>query len=400
VTKHNWKVNISATTDLVGTAFLSLVYSLTIFLVVAVLARVLDESQFLEFSVVNRYLGFLAIAANLGIGFSFIKYSEGRGTDAIHALARLCRVYQFRAIACVAVLWTIFVLIWFRTEWYSVALVVLTYMWVVSKAQHHLTTPYTRRLNGFKGFVKISVLTKVFAPMAGLVAAVFTESYQIHFLTFGLVSFAIQFWFWRKNKQPIASATENPVLKFSRSRWVENIIRSALPVVFILAAQFKLGAHFAGSVAIIFTVAKSIESLLQPVVVAVMIRASSKTRKGSGLLASVGISLGLAPCVYLSRDWVFLFITTFLGDNYSYLQEEAWIVLMCSGAIISLSLLRGLNDNKLEHSPLVWINLACMATVPFVMAIADDLQQVAIGIVLIQALRYAAYAITIMKTLD
>jgi len=394
------KKHASTLFDFMGTAFLSSLYTFTIFCVLAVLARVLEESQFLEYSVISRYLGFLVIAANLGVAYSFIRFSEGHDTEGIHSLARLCRRYLLRAVAVFAVVWAAVVVIWFRADWQSMFALCLVYLWVASQAQHNLTTPYTRRLHGFNGYVKLTFCTRVFAPLIGVTAAVFSESYKIHFFTFAVVSIAIQQLVWRSGKAPTANPADYPVMAFSRSRWVENLIRSVLPVMFVVAAQMKGGAHFAGSVAIIFTVAKSIESLMQSLVTVVMLRVSAKSQKSAGLLASVGIALGLALLVYLSRDLVFLFITLFLGDTYAYLQEEAWTVLVSSGAIISLSLLRGLNDNKLDQSPLVWINLGCLLLVPFIVYFADNLQEVAYGIVLIQVLRYALYGLSLKRQLD
>jgi len=394
------KKHASTAHDLIGTAFMSSLYTLTTFCVLAVLARALSESQFLEFSVVNRYLGFLVIAANLGVAFSFIRFSEGHGESGIHALAKLCRRYLLRATVCFAVVWFVIVLIWYRTDWQSMAFLLMAYLWVVSQAQHNLSSPYTRRLHGFRGYQKLCVFTKILAPILGVVAGVLSDSYKIHFFTYALVSLFVQQLLWRKNRVPAASPADNPVMQFSRSRWMENIIRSALPVVFVVTAQLKMGAHFAGSVAIVFTVAKSIESLVQPLVTVVMLRVNSKSQDRAGLLASVAITLGLALFVYFSRDLVYLFVTTFLGQNYAYLQQEVWTVLMSSGAIISLSLLRGLNDNKLEHSPLVWINLGCMLIAPPIVFIAKDLQEVAFGIILIQSLRYGLYCLALRRELN
>jgi len=383
--------DVSTLRDLLGTAILTGLSVVATFAVIAVLARVLDEAQFLEFSVVSRYLGFLTIAANLGMAFSFIRFSEGQEVAGIHAVARLCNRYVLLATALFAAVWLVFVLLWQRSDWVSIGLLLLTYLWVASQARYHLSAPYARRISGFNGYRKLYVVAKIVAPLVGVIGVVFSESYQMHFIVFALVSLLYQQLLWRGNQTTAASAAEFPVLKFSKSRWIENIIRAALPVVFVLAAQLKGGAHFAGSVAIIFTVAKAIESVIQPLVVAIMVRVSSSSEKSTGLLMAIAIAIAIGVVVYLCQYWVFLFITTFLGENYGYLVREAWIVLMSAGAIISLSLLRALNDNKLDDSPLVWINLVCILLVPLIVYFANDLQQVAVGIVAIQLLRFALY---------
>lgn len=386
-------VSRSAVRDLSGTAMLTALATASAFGVVALLARWLEPARFLEFSVVNRYLGFFAIAANLGMAYAFIRFSDGAGEARWKGVGVLCRRYVARAVTLLLPVWCVGVLIWNVVGAPSGGILplVLTFVWVGSQAQYHLSAPYARRVDGFGGYRRLIVWTKIVAPVVGAGMGALTGRYEIYFVVFATISLGFQHALWRGAGTSTAEADGPAVLTFSRSRWVENVIRSATPVAFVFCAQLALGAAAAGSVALVFTVAKAIESLLQPLVVAMMMQVGTADRRRSGLLLSLLVAASLSLLVYLSEGLVLGLVGVFLGKGLAYLGAEVWIVLLSAGPIVSLSLLRALNDNKLDSSPLLPINALCAVSVPFVFLFVETLTGVAVAISVIQLVRYLLY---------
>jgi O-antigen/teichoic acid export membrane protein len=381
----------AALLDYASTLLVTVIASVVTIIVVGWLARVLDEDSFLDFSLVQRYFGFLAIVANLAFGFGFIKLSKSCEAGEILALAKLCRRAVTLWSLAILVVWIGYVSVFNAFAVSSPLVLCVIFIWVIAQAQYHVSAPYARHIGGVSQYLKLYAVARIVSAIAGLLVAVFTGLYWTFFIAYALVSQGYQYWMWSGNKSVIHIGKLAQIWQFSSTRWLEGILRAALPLVFVMLAQAYFGHKIAGYVAVIYTFVKSIESVLQPLVVSIMMRGASTVKKYKSILASIGFTLLLCLILYLSKDLVIYLFELLLGERYFHLTNNAWMVLFSMGPIISLNLLRATYDNDYKHSPLLLINCVCIVLAFVGMRFCNDLDDISVLIILVQLTRWFGY---------
>jgi O-antigen/teichoic acid export membrane protein len=377
--------------DYTSTFTVTVLASIVTVVVVGSLARVLDEESFLDFSLVQRYFGFLAIVANLAFGFGFIKISKSSPPNEILALAMLCRYSVTVSALVVMVAWIVYVSSFDVFAVSSPLVLGVIFVWVVAQAQYHISAPYARHIGGIRQYLKLYAIARILSAIVGLLAALATGLYWTFFVAYALVSQIYQIIIWSDNRAVATIDKFARIWQFSATRWLEGMLRAALPLVFVVLAQAYFGHKMAGYISIIYTFVKSIESVLQPLVVSIMMRGTSTVKKYKSILASVVFTLVLSVALYISKDLVIYLFGLLLGEKYLHLTENAWLVLFSMGPIISLNLLRATYDNDYKHSPLLVINCICILFVLVGMRYCSDLQDVSLFIVSIQLVRWLGY---------
>ena len=359
---------------------------------VATLARALDPAAFLEFTVVNRYLGFLALLANLGMAFAFIRH----GASADEARARAVAATGMHAIGIalvpVGLLWLAYAAWRSEGDARHFLAIALAGSWIASQACYHLSAPVARWHGQLARYLRLTLVTHLLAPLLGLLVAAASGHYATFFVVWALVSLGAQLAFWPRGPRSRAAGERRALIGFAASRWLDGLVRAALPIAFVLSAELFLGSAAAGAVAVVYLLAKSVESLLQPLVVAAMFEQRGPdlgpSLAGAWILAAL-IGVG----VFLLHRPVALGVALLLGPEHAALAEEAWIVLLGSGALVALSLLRSRHDNRHGVSPMVWVNAAALLAAPALVAACASVSEIALAILALQILRLLAYSL-------
>lgn len=382
---------LGALFDYTSTIMLTAAASVVTIATVATLARVLDEDSFLDFSLVQRYFGFLAIVVNLAVGFAFIKVSKGTDSANTLAVARLCRNTITVWSLLVLVAWAIYVFTFDGFAVSSPAVLIVIFVWVITQGHFHLSAPYSRHLGGVKKYLRLFTVAKIISAIVGLWAAYVSGFYWTFFLGYAAVSYAYQFQLWSGNRIAVDLKNLTQIWQFSSTRWFEGMLRAALPLVFVILSQAQFGHKTAGYVAVIYTFVKSIESVLQPLVISIMMRSSSVSRKFRDILVSIGFSVVLSLVIFVSQSPVEFLFGLLLGEKYLHLTQYVWMILFSMGPIISLNILRALHDNEYSNSPLLLINCVCVIAVVIGIRFCNNLQDISLFIILIQVLRWCGY---------
>lgn len=374
--------------------------SVSMLIVVGWMARALDKDEFTLYSVVTRYLGFVVAISGMALSFAFIRVSnEGDKTRTLQAAATA----RTLIVAVTGLLSLPFFLALAVVHWRGIAevdwLLPLAYVWVLSQASFSLSNPYARFRGGVPGYARLYLIAKVAAVLLGGAGAALTGEFEAFFITVGVVSLSFQAWLWRDVQlAPLASLDTllaKNMFGFSASRWLDQLLRLSFPVVLITASQILISSAVAGSIAVVYLVAKSMESVLQPLVVAVMMRNVGRKDVNRGVwmawLFAVLITLG----VFFGRPLVESAFALYLGPSFLDLVPAAWIVLLSAGSLISLNFLRALNDNRFRVSPMLSVNVICVVLLPVGVAFCDSVDTVAVLIAGLHISRFLLYTVVI-----
>lgn len=386
----------SATFDYVTTFIVTAAASVVTIFIIALLARILDEDAFLDFSLLQRYFGLVAIIANLAFGFGFISVSKTKKDDSLLGIAKLCRSAVTLWSLALFMPWAFYVAYFNTFAVSSFPVLCIVYVWVITQAQYHVSAPYSRHVLGVKAYLRLYVGAKIISAVIGFLAVLISGFYWAFFVVYALVSQVFQMQVWHGNKAGIDKRELSNVWKFSSSRWVEAMLRAMLPMVFVVFAQIHFGHKTAGYVAVIYTFAKSIESLLQPLVVAIMVRGPTAIKKYKTVLLSVLFTLVLSFLLFVSKELVVAIFNMLLSEKYAFITVDAWIVLFSMGPIVSLNILRANYDNDYIFSPLLLINSVCIFIAIAGFQLCDGLSDIALLIVCIQFARWVVYAGVLM----
>lgn len=385
----------SLAVDLLGTAGVTIVTNLAAMASVALLARILEREEFLNYTVVLRYFSLAIVLLGVGTGFSFIGGDTKRTGDSERALL-LLKVLIVSLLAGL-VPWVL-LSVWLILSSDSWPFwTVLGYVWLLAHSAFVLSGPVARACGGVGGYVRLALGCRTAPYLTGSLLVLVTGEFMGMFVGFGLFS-VFQLWrFWAKNVTGSRISQDWPaaltLLKFGVTRWLDDVVRTLLPVVLILTTGFSLGKEEAAVVALVYLVARVLESMLQPLVIALMMRtrdAVSPLR--TDLLRTLVIFLVLSALVFWSRPLLEQLFVFFLGNKYQDVSGLAWLMLTSAGAIICLSYLRAIHDNRFSHSPVFFINLAFIVILVAVVMWCDSVQEVIMSAVLAHIGRLFCYA--------
>jgi len=385
--------------DYAATIGITALTSLSMLLVVGVLARYLDRDEFTAYSVVTRYLGFIVMVCGMALSFAFIRAAGRDDREAALRAAATARTLVALVTAAMFVLFLVALLVVWRIEPGRVSwLTPFVYLWVMSQASFNLSNPYARFIGGVRAYARLYLVSKVAAILVAGASAALAGRYEVFFIVLGVISLLYQGWLWRDTRsvspRRLDRTLARDLLRFSSSRWLDGLVRLSFPVVLITASGWFIGAGVAGSIAIVYLVAKSMESLLQPLVVAIMMRTTDRGQGADGVGAACLVAGLITATVYLARPLVEAAFGLYLGAAYAELVTSSWIVLLSAGSIIALNYLKALNDNRFTVSPMMRVNLLSLVLLLGV-GLCDSVPEVAVLIAVLHIGRFLLYTMVI-----
>lgn len=346
--------------DLLGTTGVTMATAFASMATVALMARILERDEFLSYTLLIRYFSLAIVVLGIGTGFSFI----GRDGQQKHDSATASLLLQMLLLSlCVGFVPWVLISLWLATStelWPGWS--VLGYAWVVAHTTFILSGPVARARGGVLGYVHLALGCRTAPYIAGTALVALTGEFMGLFAGFGMASVFWLWRFWAKGNIAIAQTVNwqaaLSLFRFGATRWLDDVVRTLLPVALILATGFFLGADEAAVVALVYLVARVLESVLQPLVIALMMRGrSSAYSLRVDLLRVLVLSLVISALLYLLRPVLEELFVLFLGNTYQDVSALAWLMLMSAGAIICLNYLRARYDNRFSHSPVFFINL-------------------------------------------
>lgn len=385
--------------DLLGTAGVTIATTLASLAAVALLARVLPRDDFLAYTLLVRYLSLAIVMLSVGAGFAFIGYQ--RASDQESSVAPLLLTVLRGSLLAGFVPWLL-VSIWLTSRggiW--PAWTVLGYLWVVAHTCFALVGPVARARGGVGGYVRLAIGSRTMPHLVGAALVLATGDFMALLVGFGVCSLVWQYVCWKEVSSPSLSAARLreavPLLRFGITRWLDDLVRMAMPVALVAATGVVLGSIVAAVVALVYLIAKALESMLQPLVVAVMMRGrANRVPLIRDLGRVAAFTLLLTVALVVGRPIVELLFLMFLGDTYRDLVGTAWLMLIAAAPIIGVSYLRACYDNRFAFSPVFVINVISLLVMMVAVLWCNTANQVVMAAVLVHFGRLLTYAATLL----
>lgn len=390
--------------DLVGTSGVTLATALAAAASVALLARIVEREEFLSYTLLLRYFSLAVVVLGIGTGFSFIgRDGKQRGdSDTTSILLQALLI----SVGVGFVVW-VPVSIWLTTnssKWPSWTLI--SYVWVFAHTLFILSGPAARASGGVISYVKLALSCRTVPYGAGVLLTLLTGNFLGLFVGYGLCSLYFLWRFWSEKQSAFKYSLNGfsldwqvamQTLRFGATRWLDDIVRTLLPVALIVVTGLSLGGDEAAVVALVYLVARVMESMLQPLVIAIMMRNRAAVLSlKKDLWRVVIFSLAITLVLFFFRPLLEYLFVLYLGTTYQDLAGHGWLMLLSAGSIICLSYLRAVYDNSFKHSPLLLINLAAVASLVIAVWWCDTTQEVILFAVLAHIARLVCYAITLI----
>lgn len=385
--------------DLLGTSGVTLATALAAAASVALLARIVERDEFLSYTLLLRYFSLAVVVLGIGTGFSFIGRNGEESSD--NQTTSVLLQALLMSVGVGFVLW-VPVSIWLTTsssKWPTWTL--LSYVWVFSHTLFILSGPAARARGGVINYVKLALSCRTAPYGAGIVLALITSNFLGLFIGYGLCSLYFLWRFWVKemsvSRFSLNWQMTKQALRFGATRWLDDIVRTLLPVALILVTGLSLGGDDAAVVALVYLVARVMESMLQPLVIAIMMRSRATVLSlKRDLWRVLVVSLVITLVLFTFKPLLEQLFVLYLGITYQDLAGHGWLMLLSAGAIICLSYLRAVYDNSFSHSPLFLINLIAIVILVIAVLWCDTTLEVIFFAVLAHFGRLVCYAITLI----
>ena len=372
----------------IATLLVTLLVASSFLLVSAVFARILDEEQFLQFQIVNRYVGFAVAIGTLSIGYTIItKIHEGMPANEVLANSILLTVFSLVTLVVPVLAFAM----------PSVEFLLASIAYVFGNNLFYIVISRYRSADqniAANVFTIIGKLLPLFIAVFSISALRLSSAYFFSIcgfaMTFLMVGLLLRY---DRAALHFASSSRNAfrcLFQHTASRALDNVNRVAFPTVLIWVVEHTQSTLMAGKIAILAVVLKASESILQQLMLhshAVAIQRNDNiNRRLIAQLFGLSVLFNIAISAIILAYGKF-FLCLWLSEKYGSLSGELFLMSLALGPIIAVPLIRAEVDHLFRISPILILDFLLYASLAVLFFLQFDLWNLCIYLVFLYWVR-------------
>ncbi len=404
------KISSLLTSAYTLTLLTSVVSLLTSAILSGVFARIFSNDDYLQYHLLTRYFGFFQAILCGMIGFGVIHVLKKESGIISKIITNFSFFYLCFYLIILGIVYLFFTNDGLLFNIFHPSIFFIGSLWFLGQSFKHLFNFILRGNNQFNAanIYSLSINIGVIGLCILLTWHFSLAFYEYQFLVglFAIIVSIVVIFFikdlnWSRpklDKQLIQS-----ILKFSVSRWLENIFR----YLFIVGLIFYLGylgeQKIAGYIALLFTLIKMSESALQAFITVLFSKSANmgysqlKRQFIIQTLVALSFSIGIMGLFWLFGTSI---IHLWLGQQYLFLTEYFQILSLGVFAVITTLVFKGILENFFVHSPLMLLNGLMLFSLLFIPYFDSTLANLTWFIVIVFWVRFLVYLGVALKKLN